>query len=94
MLYHNQNSTLRYITSHTVHIYNKIHSNNIQYMQKLVQPSELAIYIPNKVTSGLLTISVWARRPLPLPLRLPLGMITCKNKGNGVRQNNVSVITS
>ena len=63
-------------------------------MQKLVQPSELAIYIHNKVTSGLLTISVWARRPLPLPLRLPLGMITCKNKGNGVRQNNVSVITT
>ena len=32
--------------------------------------------------------------PFSLPLRLPLGMITCKNKGNGVRQNNVSVITT
>ena len=94
MLYNNQNSTLSYITSHTVHIYNKIHSKQHSYMQKLVQPSEMAIYVPKKVTSGLLTISVWARRPLPLPLRLPLGMITCKNKGNGVRQNNVSVITT
>ena len=91
MLHNNQNVTLQVIQfTYTI----KFTQNNIQYMQKLVQPSKMAIYLPNKVTSGLLTISVWARRPLPLPLRLPLGMITCKNKGNGVRQNYVSVITT
>ena len=46
MLYNNQNITLSYITSHTVHIYNKIHSKQHSYMQKLVQPSEMAIYVP------------------------------------------------